>query len=41
VRAKTSVCVPASGPGVSDTCAPLEIAVSPVAIISDTSKVAL
>ena len=41
VRAKTSVCLPASGPGLSDSCAPFEIAVSPLSISSEMSNVDL
>ena len=41
VRANVSVCLPGSGPCVSEICFPLEIAVSAASIISEMSKVAL
>ena len=41
VRAKATVCLPASGPGVSDISAPFEMAVSPASIVIEMSKVAL
>ena len=40
MRAKVRVCLPGSGPGVSDSCRPLEIAVSAASTISEMSKVA-
>ena len=41
MREKVTVCVPGSGPGLSVTTRPFEIAVSPCGTVSDTSKVAL
>jgi hypothetical protein len=41
VRPNFSVCLPASGPGVSESTLPLEIAVSPESIIIEMSNVAL
>ncbi len=40
VVAKVTVCLPGSGPGVSDSGAPFEMAVSAASIISAMSKVA-
>ncbi len=38
---KTTVCLPAPGPGVSDAMALFEMAVSPASIVSEMSNVAL